>query len=282
LLSYHYYKKLDFERFISSLAPLKVGIFIDSGAFSAFSQGSQIVLSEYAEYLRGCVPFVSHYANLDVIGDPEGTLENQRRLEDEGLSPIPVFHVGENFRYLERYCEEYDYVALGGMVPHLRFKSRLMSWLVKCFRTAEASPRRPGFHGFGCTNWDIVKTFPWRSVDSSSWGSGFRFGFVCVFDPRRGTWHQIDLGDPTGCKSQDRLIRSYGFSWLDFADRTRNSRKANAGIALASWLEAEKWLTKRHNTRSNGCDVYFVDTHLDRTGGPGDIRLATDTLRGDI
>ena len=168
LLSYHYYKRLDFPRFISTLAPLSVGIFIDSGAYFAFSQGSQIVLSEYAGYLRACAPLVSHYANLDVIGDPAGTLENQRRLEEEGLRPIPVFHVGEDFGYLERYCEEYDYVALGGMVPHLRFKSRLMSWLVKCFRVAEASAKKTGFHGFGCTSWDIVKTFPWRSVGSSS------------------------------------------------------------------------------------------------------------------
>lgn len=274
LLSYHYYKKLDFSKFISSLAPLQVGIFIDSGAFSAFSQGSQIVLKEYAEYLRACSPLVSHYANLDVIGDPAATLENQRRLEGVGLRPLPVFHVGEDFSYLERYCEEYDYVALGGMVLHLRFKSRLMSWLVKCFRVAAASPRKTGFHGFGCTNWDIVKTFPWRSVDSSSWGSGFRFGQVVVFDAVRGTWHGVSLGDPKS-KSLDPLLRRYGFSWLDFADRKRNSRRANAGIALASWLEAEKWLTKRHG--SGG--VYLVDKAINKHGGPADVCLAMETLK---
>ena len=275
LFSYHYYKNVDIRAFHEKVSPVKAELFIDSGAFSAHTQGVKIDLKEYVKFLQNNREFISVMATLDDLSSPQKTRENHLALISEGLPVIPCFHVGEPLQYLEQYLEEHDYVALGGMVPYMRSKKdSVMRWLVQCFRLAQKFPGR-GFHGFGCTAWKVVASFPWRSVDSSSWGAGFRFGSVPVFDVVTGSWHEVTLGDPKN-KKLEQLIKRYGFRWQEFTDRSVNTRRANAGLAMASWLEAEKWLSQRHG----GARVYFVDGNTPSVKKPaGDIGLALEALK---
>lgn len=264
LLSFHYYEGTDLHALIAKkFAPHIPEIFIDSGGFSAMTQGASIDLDKYAAYIKRYRDVITTYANLDVIGDAAATLANQKRLEDHGLQPLPVFHTGEPWEYLERYVEAYPYVALGGMVPHMRRWKRLMPWLVKAFKIAKG---RAVFHGFGATAWGVIRSLPWFSVDSSSWSSSFRFGVVPLFDVRRGEFQQVQLGDATGCARNASLIRAHGFEPVDFSDRSRNSRSTISAISALAYIRAEEWLRKRHGeiripeTADGGVRIYLANT----------------------
>lgn len=246
LLSYWYYKDVDldalFAKYFTEPYP---EVFADSGAYSAMTQGVAISLEEYAAWTKRWQHLFQVYSNLDVIGDAAGTERNQKALEDLGLKPLPVFHVSASLNYdeLERLCDRYSYIALGGLVPYMRYLDRIMPHLVKCFRIAEG---RSVFHGFGCTSWTILKALPWYSVDSSSWGQGFRFGQVPVFDDGKGRFIELKLGDRQAWGKHALLVRSLGFNPLDFADRSRNDRAKICAISALSYMKAEAWLRRRH------------------------------------
>ena len=78
LLSYHYFKKVNLrellEKYFGSYPPM---VFIDSGGFSAATQGVEINIEEYAAWLKEYEDLITVYANLDEIGDPELTYERQ-------------------------------------------------------------------------------------------------------------------------------------------------------------------------------------------------------------
>ena len=242
LLSFYYYAKVDLDSMFSPDVPEPI-IMADSGAFSALTLGVPINISDYANWLKRWECRLSVYANLDVIGDPKATLDNQRRLEDKGLAPLPVFHVNEPWEYLEYYLENYDYVALGGLVPHAMRVSSLMPWLIKAFKML---PKGKGYHGFGVTGWTILKSFPWASVDSTSWSIGYRYGRVPLFSPVEGKLVSAYLGDPVSCYRYRHLFEYCGYDWKDFADRTKNTRAKIAGVSAVSYLRIEEWLRRKH------------------------------------
>jgi hypothetical protein len=244
LLSYWYYKDTDleslFRKYFTEPWP---EVFADSGGFSADSQGGVIDWRDYAAWIKRWKPLLQTYANLDIIGNPEATWENQERLEGVGLAPLPVFHVGSDWSYLERYIERYQYIALGGMVPHMRYHRRLMPWLVRAFKMAQG---QAVYHGFGATAWRVVCSLPWYSVDSSSWGQGFRYGQVPLFDERKCAFVEAKLGDPISCYKHAALFRRLGFNPADFADRARNDRAKVCAVSALSYMMAERYLRRRH------------------------------------
>lgn len=92
LFSFHYMGERSLVGFLASLGH-RPRVFVDSGGFSAFTQGAAVDLLAYARWLRANASGIDHYASLDVIGDPRGTLVNQIRLEREGLRPLPSYGV---------------------------------------------------------------------------------------------------------------------------------------------------------------------------------------------
>lgn len=280
LLSYHYYKDTDLDALLEKkFAPHYPEIFLDSGGFSAMTQGVTINLSEYAAFLKRYAHRITTYANLDVIGDAAKTWANQQKMEALGLRPLPVFHTGESFDVLERYVERYPYIAIGGMVPYLRQWKKLIPWLVQCFKRAEG---KSVFHGFGATAWGVIHSLKWYSVDSSSWAASFRFGQVGLFDEHKGKWQETNLGNVATCKEARPLFERYGFDWLDFADRKRNDRKKICAISALAYMKAEAWLRRRHgeiaipkrDAEPRGTRVYLAE------GGGSDTPLASAGLNG--
>jgi hypothetical protein len=244
LLSYYYIQNTGLDVLLAKHFDIPYpDVFLDSGAFSAFSQGVSINVSNYIQYIHRYKHLITVYSNLDVIGSAEGTFANQKRIASEGLYPLPVFHVGEEWSYLSTYIEQYPYIALGGMVPYMKPAKRkaLMAWLLKCFRMAQG---KAVYHGFGCTVCDIMCALPWYSVDSSTWLTGFRYGEVRLFNA--GKIVNVFLGDHASCYKYAHLFRSLGFDPADFANRSRNDRSITGSAAALSFLKAEQWLERRH------------------------------------
>lgn len=242
LLSYWYYKDSDldalFAKYFTEPYP---EVFADSGAFSAMTQGASVNLKEYAQWIKRYRHLFSVYSNLDVIRNAQKTWENQQELEQMGLSPLPTFHVAENFDWLEKYVELYKYIALG-VAGNQRMYNELMAWFSRCFKIAN---NQAVFHGFGITTWKYISSFRWYSVDSSSWGSGFRFGTVPVFNSKIGRFEKCNLGDIKSCLAVSELLEDMGFNWKDFADRKRNDRAKICAVSALSYIRAEQYLQKK-------------------------------------
>jgi len=168
----------------------KVDLFLDSGAFSAWSQGSYIDIQEYINFIKEHQDVISVYANLDVIRDPEATWKNQRIMEKAGLNPLPVFHYGEDIKWLKRYLNRgHKGIAIGGMVTKER--SHLYDFLDGIFLNhicdSEGFPT-VRVHGFGLTSLRLMFRYPWYSVDSTSWVVTGRMGSIYVPRFRGGEW----------------------------------------------------------------------------------------------
>lgn len=157
------------------LTQYRYPIFLDSGAFSVFKRNEQIDIQQYIAFVKRFQAQLEVYALLDVIGDAAGTQRNLDIMEDAGLTPLPVFHGGGSMKVLETLCEKYDYIALGGLVPLALRPKVLTAWLDTCFATIKKYwPKK--IHGFGMTNEQLWKRYPFYSVDSTSWLSAGRFG----------------------------------------------------------------------------------------------------------
>lgn len=183
LISYYYYGKLRDIELDTLLAPygeIMPAVFADSGAFSAYTQNDPIAVEKYADWLQRWEQYLTVYANLDAKESWRVGVKNLRYLEGRGLSPIPVFHVGEPFDLFEDLCQHYQWVAIGGMAGAPVENDVFIQHLVPIFRKAREYDTF--LHGFGITDQQLLRLFPWDSVDSTSWSQGYRWGRIPIFD----------------------------------------------------------------------------------------------------
>lgn len=163
----------------------KVDLFLDSGAFSAWSRKTEINIDDYISFIKTHEDDLTVYANLDVIGSAEGTWKNQLHMEKHGLKPLPVFHpmhedVSWLTKYLDRGCA---YIAFGGMAGGDFSSQQITQMLDKVFSEYVCDSKGfPKFkvHGFGITSVPLLVRYPWYSVDSTSWVQTGRFGSIFV------------------------------------------------------------------------------------------------------
>jgi|TARA_R100001530_G_scaffold62534_1_gene45006 hypothetical protein len=194
-------------------------IFLDSGAYSAFTQEFEINIQSYIAFIKKHLSKIEIYANLDVIGDAEATYKNQKIMEDAGLSPLPCFHHGEDFKWLQKYLDEgHTYIALGGLVGGSY--NKLAPWLKKCLKII---PEDVKVHGFGLTSTRLLKQFDFYSVDSTSWLIGGIYGTAFFFN---GT-------NLTGVKSIPKF--------KNVSSKLFNNLNVIQWKKYAKYLEARKW-----------------------------------------
>ena len=184
LESYHYIHK---QSYVDKIRADGVQVFLDSGAFSAFSKGAEVDLPAYCEYILRNKDIILHEDGvclasvLDGIGDPLKTWQNQMAMESLGVRPLPCFHYGEDERYLEYYMANYPYITLGGMVPIST--AQLLHWLDRLWEkylTDGSGRPKLKVHGFGLTTQVLMDRYPWWSIDSSTWVQNAAMGYVFI------------------------------------------------------------------------------------------------------
>lgn len=174
--------------------------FLDSGAFTAFTKGVSINIDEYITFIKATKDNWNVYAVLDVIGDWEATGKNQRYMESKGLQPLPTFHYGSPLEELKRMVEEYDYIALGGLVPLSLQRKKMENWLDVCFSIIRTKSK---VHGFGINSIWVWRRYPFYSVDATSWNQGMKFGRVIE---AKGLKQKV-------IKGKDALFLNKGKDW---------------------------------------------------------------------
>ena len=167
-----------------AITPDQFRFFLDSGAFSAWSRGTQIDLDEYCEFIRANIEHLDVYASLDVIpgkpGSPATTKQRDAAAEEswqnylymvsQGLDPLPVYHFGEDFRFMQRMLDHgCEYIGIGGLVGVPSAQRR--NWLDMVFTKITDAQGFPlvKTHGFGMTAVPLIFRYPWYSIDSTTW-----------------------------------------------------------------------------------------------------------------
>ena len=157
---------------------------LDSGAFT-FMNGTGN--ANFDEYLTRYINFINKYdikyffeLDVDSIIGYEKVKQLRKRLENEtGKKCIPVWHKSRGKEEYLKMCEEYDYVAIGGIVTKeiTREQYPFFPWFIN-----EAHKRGCKIHGLGFTDTNLLRKYHFDSVDSTAWLSGSRFGHVYYFD----------------------------------------------------------------------------------------------------
>ena len=181
-------------------------LFLDSGAFSCWNSGATIDVTQYRQF---CVdhPGITYYVNLDVIpGSPNMNIRRTPEMIEEACRQgwknymylvralpiekvIPVFHRGEDFKWLERYLDfgtPYIGIGLSGALGTVTVEKR--DWVEEIKKYVFDSAGKPivKTHGFAVTAWEMMLAMKWHSVDSASWVRQSAYGTVYIPKVRGG------------------------------------------------------------------------------------------------
>lgn len=186
LESYHYINK---QTMVDSIRRDDGKVFLDSGAFSAYTLGVTIDLPTYCQYIIQNQDIIIKDNNsilasvLDGIGDPLLTYQNQKQMESFGVTPLPCFHKNEDPRYLEYYLSNYEYITIGGMVgSSVKSLEMYLDEIWEKYMLDSSGNPKCKVHGFGMTSLKLMKRYPWYSCDSSSWIQVAAFGSIQHLD----------------------------------------------------------------------------------------------------
>lgn len=172
-----------------------VHLVMDSGAFSAWRMGGSIDLGEYIEFLQEHAPLLWHTVALDNIPGQWGrartsddversariSFKNWECMRKAGLDPIPVFHQGERFEWLEQMIKAgARYVGISPSDDTADIVQR--DWLDNVFTLLTTEDGMPLIkaHAFGIGNISILKRYPFYSADSTTWAVNPGFGEMMV------------------------------------------------------------------------------------------------------
>jgi hypothetical protein len=178
------------ERLSRKSLKQKVSLMLDSGAYTAWTQGTKIDLDEYIAFIKKNIDKIDTYFALDVIppkprtGDAveasaQASYDNLAKMRKAGLKPIPVFHLGEDFKWLDRLLKDgYDYIGFGG--PSWAPGVDLIPWLDRVFDRITDKKGRPTIraHGLGLASPELMMMYPWYSCDAASWALTAAFGSI--------------------------------------------------------------------------------------------------------
>lgn len=162
MISYFYWRR--HRPTLRMLRSLGAHIMLDSGAYSAWRRGEVINVDDYIQYIKQSQ--IGKYVVLDVVGDYEETRFNLRQMESQNLRPIPVFHINTPWSILEDLARDYRLICIGGTVG--KSKEDRVNFFDELFE------RHPElfYHGLGMTMPDLMRKYPWVSVDSTTWLTG--------------------------------------------------------------------------------------------------------------
>lgn len=178
---------------------------LDSGAFT-FMENAKIRANWY-EYLERYADFIKRNKvkkffelDIDSVVGYDKVKKLRKRLESmTGAQSIPVWHSGRGVEEFLNHCDEYQYVALGGIVGNEwdSKAEKFMPWFIR-----EAHRRGAKIHGLGYTKLSKLEKFHFDSVDSTAWTTGNRFGYIYKFNGKTMTKKDAPKGtrisDPRG------------------------------------------------------------------------------------
>lgn len=206
-------------------------IMLDSGAYSAWFHGAAIDLDTYIDF---CQEHKSRFKSIVCLDQIPGanrsaaktsvdiekaaiiSHRNHTIMRKAGLEAIPVFHQGEDWRWLDLMMAEG--VSYIGISPYPRAgQDSILQWLDQVFTriTDEAGEPLVKTHGFGATSWSMITRYPWFSIDSTTWALAAGYGTL-IFSPFLSK-------PPESFAGASRLIPDYSQPPLRFSISDRDT-----------------------------------------------------------
>ncbi len=150
---------------------------------------------EYKDYFESYIKWLNTdgnkdkmdcYINLDVIGSGPKSWENQKTMESCGLRPIPVYHYGDELKYLYKCLDDgYKWIMLGGVAKIGNSDSFYDDVFRKIGRDSNGNPKVK-VHGLAATDYNSMTRYPFYSVDSVSWTLYSAYGFALFPQIKKG------------------------------------------------------------------------------------------------
>jgi len=211
LVAYPYYTKQLQEYLIGKN---DINMLLDSGAFTAWKAGKVIEVDDYCNFIESLPTKPWRYFALDVVGNPEKTMQNYKIMLDRGFKPIPIFTRGEDISVLEDYYKTSDIVGVGGLVGTKKNKA-FVNALMRRIKGRKV-------HWLGFTNIKYIKYYKPYMCDSSSWLTGSRyasFNLYCgngKFEKinKKQFINKTDYMNGAGLNIKN-VITKYGFNYFD-------------------------------------------------------------------
>lgn len=172
---------------VAKAIPYLKHFILDSGAFTFFSSKPSSLrweeyVEKYAQYIKENNVELFMELDIDPLIGYDGVLKLRERLERLVSKPcIPVWHRNRGKDDFVRMCQQYDYVALGGIAIK-EIKRSEYQYFPFFINTAHKYGAK--IHGLGFTSIEGLKKYHFDSVDSTTWMSGQRFGEVHKFNGR--------------------------------------------------------------------------------------------------
>lgn len=176
-------------------------LLIDSGAHSAHTKGIELDLEEYIGFVNDNIDKMTLYVQVDKIPGtyrkpktqqdwleaPKLSWENYLYMREKSKDPsklVPVFHQGEDFKWLKNLC---DYTfSDGSHIPYIGLSPRgdvslkaKYDFCAECFSVIQRSSNPTvKTHAFGATSLEMLEMLPFTSADSTTWVLVSAFGQV--------------------------------------------------------------------------------------------------------
>jgi hypothetical protein len=169
---------------------------LDSGAFSAWYHSDSIDLDAYIAFVKEHQSKFYSIVALDVIpgnnarmakttADIEAAAiqshKNFAKMRRAGIDAIPVFHMGEDWSWLDKMIA--DKIPYIGISPYMKATQvNIIKWLDQVYTRIGEKDGSPvcKTHGFGVTGHQLVRRYPWFSVDSTSWALSAGYGNILM------------------------------------------------------------------------------------------------------
>ena len=181
ILESFYYADEDTER----LLPYFGDFLLDSGAFTFMQNAKSHV--DWNEYIERYADFINRNKiekffelDIDSITGYNKVIDYRKKLENlTGKQCIPVWHRNRGYSEYLRLCDEYSYIAIGGIAIKEIQKTE---YPVFTAMIRDAHKKDCKVHGLGFTQLSELKKYRFDSVDSTAWTAGNRFGYLYYFD----------------------------------------------------------------------------------------------------
>ncbi len=187
LYSYAYEKNVSLEK-IAEYDDM-VTTYLDSGAFTAYTQGKPVDIEEYMKYVGRAQEHLDNlvYFQLDVIGDPVGTSKNLKTMMNKGLKPIPIFTRGTSIKVLDKLAQgDHELISIGGVSFASGVREHTDGYVKYVMNRL---PAKQKIHWLGYAKDSMLKAFNPYSFDSINWRWVSIWGRMPIWDGKKLTWY---------------------------------------------------------------------------------------------
>lgn len=194
-------------------------IMVDSGSFTAYTKGVHIDIDDYLKFIDKVGDYVTVFVAVDDVPDPanmdytkaQTTWDNYLYMV-ERLRPelrdklIPVFHYGEDFKWLRNMLEyrhpDGSHIKYIGLAISLEGTKKVrINWGRECMRViAESSNPNVMTHAFGVGVKSVLDNITVTSTDATSWVKRAAYGMISIDD------NSIHVSEVMKNRADDRYL----------------------------------------------------------------------------